>query len=315
MKPDAVLGGSPILVDASAATTYGMVEVPESYTETKIPKLNFANIDKILQKAKDNGLKMRGHTLVWHSQTPSWFFKTDYSASGSYVSKAIMQKRMENYIKQVMYHVYTNYSDVVYCWDVVNEAFDEDGTPREPGDNNTSNGKSCWVQTYGDNSFVRDAFTYARKYSTQYSPDFKVKLFYNDYNEYITDKMNAIYNMASELKQAQLIDGIGMQSHWATHYPTVDNVETAIKKYKELGLEIHLTEVDMTISSGYTVASQAQIYKNMMQMLMKYKENVSCVTFWGLSDDVSWRASQNPLIFKKNLQPKQAYYEIMSLVE
>ena len=121
MKPDALLGYSPSLITRDSAKNLGYY-VSGSFTESYVPKINFDTVDKVLKICYENGIGVRAHTLVWHSQTPDWFFRVGYSTKYGYVSQDQMNKRMEYYIKTVMNHVYTSkYGSCVYAWDVVNE--------------------------------------------------------------------------------------------------------------------------------------------------------------------------------------------------
>ena len=121
MKPDAMLGYQPSLIRQETAKEMGYY-VPSSMQETYVPKINFDTIDQVLKICYENGIGVRAHTLVWHSQTPDWFFRVGYSTNYGYVSESQMNNRMEYYIKSVMNHVYTSkYGSVVYTWDVVNE--------------------------------------------------------------------------------------------------------------------------------------------------------------------------------------------------
>ena len=153
-------------------------------TDTNV-LINEEILGKVLKLASDNGLKLRGHTLVWHSQTPEWFFHKDYNVDKSLVSKDVMRQRMESYIKKVLTYCQENYPGVVYAWDVVNEAVNDDGTMRT---------SSIWYKVYGDAGYVTDAFTFARKYA-----DKDVKLFLNDYNEYAAAKRDRIYQVVIDL--------------------------------------------------------------------------------------------------------------------
>lgn len=175
---------------------------------------------------------MRGHTLVWHSQSPEWVFKEGFNASGAYVNSATMDARMESYIKNLFNAIKTQYPGLnLYAYDVANECVSDDsnrtanyGGAREPG---YGNGKSPWVQIYGSNSFVEKAFTYARKYAPE-----GCDLYYNDYNEYWDHKRDCIYNMCKSLYEKGLLDGVGMQSHInadASGFSGTANYITAMK--------------------------------------------------------------------------------------
>ena len=156
-----------------------------------------------------------------------------------------MIARMENYIKNLMEALETQYPNVeFYAWDVVNEAFSESGTMRDAGSNNISPGQSAWVKVFGDDSFIDYALTFARKYAPE-----GCKLYYNDYNEYVPAKRDGIYKKCLELKEKGLIDGIGMQAHLDMSYPSVSLFKEALEKYASTGLEIQVTELDITQSN------------------------------------------------------------------
>ena len=177
MKPDSLLDGA-----ASEKSSDGM------------PEINTKKLDQILSRAKENNIPLRGHTLVWHNQTPDWFFSKDYEPSKGLADKDEMRKRMEAYIKKVLTYSQENYPGVVYAWDVVNEAMADEGGYRT---------KSHWYEIYGDESYIEDAFTFARKYA-----DPEVKLFYNDYNEYMPAKRGMITATVKKLKEKGIEDFI-----------------------------------------------------------------------------------------------------------
>lgn len=273
----------------------------------------------ILNFCRDNDIAVRGHVLVWHSQTPGWFFKEDYTTEGEWVDKDTMLSRMESYIKGVMEVLAEEYSDVnFYAWDVVNEAWLDDGTPRKGGmyDENANN--SGWTQVFGDNSFIPYAFEYARKYAPE-----GCKLYYNDFNEYMPQKVEAIVNMATELKEQGLIDGIGMQSHLdvrtgADAFPSVSVYNSALDKYAALGLDIQVTELDATIpkdTGDQYFDAQAEYYKGIMDSIIAHKDSISAVVFWGTTDDQSWRTTQSPLLFNADYTAKPAFYAIIEGID
>lgn len=302
LKPDFVL-------DKAATLAY----MEANGGDQTNPQISLTNAKALLNYCRDNNIPVRGHTLVWHSQTPDWFFKENFSDDGDWVSKEVMIQRMENYIKNVMEALAEQYPTVnFYAWDVVNEAWTDGGQPRTAGSNNTSNGNSAWVQVFGDNSFIEYAFKFAR----QYAPE-GCKLYYNDYNEYIDGKTNAICEMATDLKAKGLIDGIGMQSHLATNFPSAAQYKKALAKFATLGLDIQVTELDITTSdtSEAGLETQAQVYSDIMDALVEYSDSISAVVFWGVTDDQSWRASQLPLLFDKDFKAKPAYYSIVDGLE
>ncbi|HEX3022669.1 MAG TPA: endo-1,4-beta-xylanase [Lachnospiraceae bacterium] len=278
--------------------------------DEECPAINMGNADTALTFAKENGLGMRGHTLVWYSQTPRWLFTVGYDdkPDAPYVSREVMLSRMENYIRQVMEYVNTNYPGVIYAWDVVNEAI-----ATEDGEKNGLRIKNnYWYEVIGED-YIEMAFTYARKYA-----EHEQKLFYNDYGTYEKSKLFAIYKLVDELKGKGLIDGIGMQDHMQIGYPNILDYQYALKKYAELGLEIQITELDIDApdDTKETQAKLATRYKVILSLLQKYaregQAKITNVTFWGLTDDRSWlnRADKPsfPLLFDRNLKPKEAFF-------
>lgn len=277
------------------------------------PAVNFDRVKPILDFAKEANIPVRGHTLVWHSQTPRWFFTEGYSQSADapLVSKELMLKRMENYIKQVLEYTQTNYPDLIYCWDVVNEAIN----PGEGDENGLRVKDSLWYEVVGP-EFIEKAFEYARKYA---DPD--VKLFYNDYNTEEKGKLLHIKKLVKDLQEKDLIDGIGLQTHITIDNPSLVDVNTSIMEYGELGLEIHITELDMglTDNSEEELLRQAKRYKRFFTFMINLKENetanITNVTFWGLSDEISWLNKPSvpsyPLLFDKYLLQKPAFWGVI----
>lgn len=309
MKPDSVL-------DHEACLAYF-----EETGDDTTPQISFSAATPVLNYAKKNNIPVRIHTLVWHSQTPNWFFKEGYADDGAWVDKDKMLKRMENYIKAYFETLEELYPEIdFYACDVVNEAWLEDGNPRQPGEQvSGSYEKSAWVKVFGDNSFIEPAFTYARKYAPE-----GCKLYYNDYNEYMDGKLNKIIEMATDLKEKGLIDGIGMQSHLdarqslSASFPSPAMYKNALAKYAATGLDIQITELDATVpdkSGTQYFDVQAEYYSAIFDAIVEYKDYVSAVIFWGITDDISWRASQNPLIFDADFKAKPAYYSIIDDVE
>ncbi len=302
MKPDALLDYQTSSAD------------PKKYNLS--PAIRTANLERYLQYAKDHGMKVRFHTLVWHSQTPRWFFTENFSrdAKAPLVTKEILLKRMENYIRQVM-ECTSKYPDVIYAWDVVNEAVE----PNHNQKNGYRVSDSLWYQIAGE-EFVEKAFEYARKYSYD-----DAKLYYNDYNTYETSRTNAIYQIASKLKDKGLIDGIGMQSHILMNYPSLSSYETALRKFASLGLEINVTELDMhnTQNTDAAFQQQAERYAELFKLLVKLKKEgipITNVTFWGISDAHTWLTSLHkvtsyPLLFDGDFNPKLAFYKILEAVK
>ncbi|MDR0197469.1 MAG: endo-1,4-beta-xylanase [Oscillospiraceae bacterium] len=302
MKPQALL--SSVRITAAEAKKNGYV-IPDGFKETHVPTINFGKIDDFLKIAADNNLSVRFHTLVWHSQTPDWFFKADYNNSGSYVSKAVMDKRMEMYIKTVIRHVYEGpYGDTVYAWDVVNEHLH-------------NNGQGGWQKIYGDASYVASAFKYAHEELVSLKKRDTVSLFYNDYNTY--EKTAAIISLIGEInKKGKYCDGVGMQSHLDVGYPSVSKIGSTIDAFAKEGYEIQITELDVTLNGAYysgpkkSEADFAKYYGDLFKMLVEKKKggaNITGVTFWGIHDGVSWRGTYKPLLFSAPDKPKKDAFD------
>lgn len=276
---------------------------------------NWKDADSIAAFAKSNGLRLRGHTLVWHSQTPDWIFK---DSTGSTVSKEVLLQRMERHITDVV----TRYKDAVYAWDVVNEAIsDKSDEYLRP---------SPWLQICGE-EYIAKAFEWAHK------ADPKALLFYNDYNEISPVKRAKIIRLVKSLQQKGVpIHGVGLQGHWAVNEPSKTQLDSTLKELGSLGLQMQITELDISVypkehdaraqrpedkdtsfSNGREKAQMAQ-YKMCFDLFRKYKKELSGVTFWNISDRHSWLDNfpvQNrkdyPLLFDRNLQPKKAYFEVV----
>lgn len=277
------------------------------------PVISLASAREILDFCRDNDISVRGHVLVWHSQTPDWFFKEGFTDNGDWVSKDVMLQRMENYIRNVMTALAEEYPTVdFYAWDVVNEAWLDDGSHRTGGGQSENANYSGWVKVFGDNSFIEPAFEYARKYAPE-----GCKLYYNDFNEYMPGKTAAIVDMANDLKEKGLIDGIGMQSHLDVGFPSVSTYTQALKAFADTGLDIQITELDITTSdtSEAGFETQAEMYDGIIDACMEYSDSISAVVFWGTTDDKSWRADRCPLLFNADFTAKPAYYKIIEGLE
>ena len=334
-----ILNGSTVknsTITASVLKDYNSIEcenetkpdatlVQSQCSETNIG-VSLNNAASIMDFCVNNNIAMRGHTLVWHSQTPLWFFKENFNASGNWVSSAVMDQRMESYIKNMFAAIKTQYPDLnLYAYDVANECISDDsnrtannGGTREPGEN--ISGQSPWVQVYGSNAFVEKAFTYARKYAPE-----SCALYYNDYNEYWDHKRDAIYSMCKSLYEKGLLDGVGMQSHINANYDGFSGVSaytTAMKKFLSIGCDVQITELDITMENGkYTLQQQADKYKAIFQAAMDWNKNpssdgrVTAVCIWGPNDANTWIKTENtPLLYDTNHQPKLAYTTLTSMI-
>ncbi|WP_051437777.1 endo-1,4-beta-xylanase [Eubacterium xylanophilum] len=323
MKPDAILGSSITSISVAEAKKLGYV-VPSGYKETKVPKLNFDTVDKVLEICKNNNLRLRAHTLVWHSQTPSWFLSANYENKKA-ASKSVMNARMELYIKSYMKHVMDkeialngSAGSIVYAWDVVNEYLHSVNF----GNNFT------WGSVYGTEittkcEYVKRAFQFAYEELQAYKATDKVTLFYNDFNEYdVADKIVDLINYVNKGEKNKICGGIGMQSHVDVTYPGVSKYAEALKKFIATGLEVQITELDITTTFNDNTRTDKDQTKYALE-LMKAIANVqktrdvtktkgiTGITMWGLYDKISWRASDKPLFFKSLKMPKNSYYSLM----
>ncbi|MCQ2574342.1 MAG: endo-1,4-beta-xylanase [Treponema sp.] len=306
------------------------------------------NADKYLAKCKDLGIKMRGHVLVWYSQTPAEFFDKNYEATQSGytktpknpVDKATMTARQEWYIKTVLEHVKEwekeNSPDehVIYTWDVVNEAL-SDGAAA--GAYLRKDNNSNWAAIYGNENYeyIINAFRFANKYAPK-----DVLLAYNDYNEASGAKHQGYLKIIDEILAHQndselptRINIAGMQSHNQPDFPSLSDYEKAIKNFIEKGLDVQVTELDITGSakdSSYqtfnppTSNAQKSTYNAYFKLYLKYAKTaekahgVTGVTLWGINDENSWRASGEPLLFKKyngKYYAKDAYYGVIEAIK
>ena len=301
----------------------------ESLQPTK-GNYQFTTADNMVSFARENDMTVRGHALVWHRQTPEWVFT---GPDGTPRSEDDVLEIMTTHIGTVVNH----FKDRVAVWDVVNEAITDQGTLRsdnEPG----SDQSSLWYARTGTR-YIEEAFRAAHK------ADPSAKLFYNDYYNYLPKRREAIYELVKGLIERGIpIHGIGLQTHINTrpsvvpthqsYHQTIDNIERAIQRYASLGLEVQITELDMSVYVGgqkYTpdefftdeslpnavLAEQAERYKALFAMLRRNSDVISSVTFWGIADDNTWLSefdsgrSDFPLLFNKKHQPKPAFYAIM----
>jgi endo-1,4-beta-xylanase len=271
-------------------------------------KFVWDNADKIVNFAQENGMKVRGHTLCWHSQTGEWMFK---DAQGNQASKELALKRLEEHIKQVV----TRYKGKVYGWDVCNEVIDNSDDPSKVYR------ESLWYKICGD-EYISKAFQWAH----EADPD--AILFYNDYNTENPVKREKIYTMLKKMLDAGVpVNAIGLQAHWNINGPSQEAIKESIDKFSSLGLKVQFTELDVpvyfppndTIGKGFTPEKeqkQADEYKMAFNTFRENKNVITGVTFWNVSDKGSWldrRAGRKtyPLLFDENLKPKKVFWEVV----
>ena len=277
-------------------------------TEPRKGEFNWEGADRIADFCRENGIMLRGHCLMWHSQVGEWIYRDE---KGNLLPKEQFYANMKHHIQAVV----NRYKDVVYAWDVVNEAVADN--PVRPGQSPMR--QSPMFQIAGE-EFIYKAFEYAHE------ADPNALLFYNDYNEADPQKSQRIYDLVKRMKDAGVpVHGIGMQGHYNIYSPLASDVEAAIVKYAELVDHIHVTELDIRVNTemggqlNFSQGSQAAVssweqtlqqdqYESLFRVFRKHADVIDCVTFWNVSDRDSWLGVNNsPLLFDANYQPKRAY--------
>lgn len=263
---------------------------------------NWGPPDSLAAFATAHKMAMRGHTLVWHRQNPAWV------ANGEHTS-AQLASILQEHIKAVLGH----YAGKVYAWDVVNEAFNDDGPMRS----------TVWFDAPGiglkGTGYIEQALRWA------HAADPQALLFYNDYSaEWVNPKSDAIYKMAQDFKSRGVpLDGIGLQMHLTVNTQPLSGMEANIKRITDLGLQVQITELDvrLPIDTGgkpadAAPATQAQIYRDIVALCLKYPRCTAIQT-WGFTDKYSWvpgsfRGTGAALEFDAAYQPKPAYDAIQT---
>jgi len=263
---------------------------------------NYAPGNAIVNFANQNGMKVKGHTLVWHSQLPSWV--------SSLSTASDVRTVMLNHINSVM----GNYKGKIYAWDVVNEAWD---TPSKKGDGTATLRTSVFMNKLGK-GFIDEAFTAAR------AADPNALLIYNDYStEGMNDKSNAVYEMVKSMKERGIpIDGVGIQTHIGTpnDTPTAAEIKQNIDRIAALGLQIMISEMDVNGCDGYTADSMAKLYHDIVAACVS-QPKCTAITFWGISDANSWLnsfseagcngKSPSPLLWDNSYKKKATYTSVV----
>ena len=289
-------------------------------------KYDFKQADKFVNLAEENDMYVVGHVLIWHSQTPGWVF---YNEDSSKVSRDVLIQRMKEHIHTVV----GRYKGRVDCWDVVNEAVDDNGNLRD----------NIWAQIIGKD-YVQLAFKFAR----EADPD--AELIYNDFSMPSPVKRDGVIRLIKEIQgNGVKVDGIGLQAHYHLDYPDLRQLEKSIVKFSELGVKVMITELDINIlpfpdellgeadvridmekRAGYDPYTKelpdsmqqalTNRYVDFFKLFIKHKDKISRVTVWGIHDAQSWLnywpiddRTNYPLLFDRNYQAKPAYEAIISL--
>jgi endo-1,4-beta-xylanase len=298
-------------------------------------KVDFSGADAFIDFARQNNMFTVAHTLVWHNQTPDWFFTNSKNEPNT---SSEQLEQMRKHIELVA----GRYKNKVDAWDVVNEVIADDGSYRP----------TVWVNRVGDgDTMVKAAF----KYAQQYSPN--TELYYNDFNAWRPEKRDGIIRMIKMLqKEGIRIDGIGIQAHWGLNFPKMQYIEQAIDAYAALGIKVMITELDIDVlpltkegqitgtdmmkpqfqleefetyldpyKNGLPSDVEAQLnarYKALFELFYAKRDKIDRVTFWGLHDGMSWKndypipnRTNYPLLWDRNLNPKPVIKTIAEVVQ
>lgn len=267
-------------------------------------QFTFEKADQLAAFAKENGMRMRGHTLVWHNQTPDWVYQE--------ADRETLLQRMKDHITTVM----KRYKGTIFCWDVVNEAVTDEGPELYR--------PTKWLEIIGED-YIEKAFEFAH----EADPD--ALLFYNDYNESSPEKREKIYKLVKSLVDKGVpIHGVGLQAHWNLVNPRLEDIRIAIERYASLGLKLHLTELDVSVfnfedkrtdltePTHKMLDLQAERYQQIFQLLREYRNHITSVTFWGAADDYTWlsdfpvKGRKNwPFLFDENHQAKESFWKVV----
>lgn len=348
LKPDALFNYQ---IDGNSVPTKTITFEGE---ELQVPVVNDAGdsldfsradamADKILEwnnAHPDQKIRIRGHVLVWHSQTQEWFFHENYDITKPYVNKETMNRRLEWFISSVFDHYFGEaangkYDGLFYGWDVVNEAvigntYRTDKVSAAESLSEIRHGNnSSWWHVYESNEFIINAFKYANKYAPA-----NVELYYNDFGETDNTKCEGIVKLIKDVKSAEgtRLDAFGMQAHYNVDGFSAAQFKSVAKKYAAAAGKVQLTELDFKASSTYdgTAATKeseytkmAYCHKNLYEAIKALKKegtNVSGLTVWGVIEPNSWLHSQSdlgggasgsaqcPLLFDGNYKAKPAYW-------
>jgi endo-1,4-beta-xylanase len=295
---------------------------------------DFKAADDFVAFGQKNNMFIVGHTLIWHNQTPAWFFQ---DSNGNPNTPEAQIERLRQHIETVA----GRYAGKVQAWDVVNEVIDNDGSYRS---------ETAWVKSVGNgDELVKNAF----KYASEYAPN--TELYYNDFNAWRPEKRDGIMRMVRMLKKENIrIDGIGIQGHWGLNYPKTEYIEAAIDSFASLGVKVMITELDVDVlpltkegqiigtgmlhpqfqleefktyldpyQHGLPVEQQealAKRYAQLFEIFYRKRDKIDRVTVWGLHDGMSWKndypifgRTNYPLLYDRKKQPKPALNAILNI--
>jgi len=300
---------------ATVAKEFNMI-VPENHLKWSFvhPEKNlydFSGADKIVKFARKKGMKVRGHTLVWHHSIPDWL--VSFCDNPEDAKVPFLKNELESILRDHIKTVVKRYKGKIQYWDVVNEVFSENPNSGELR-------KTFWYNILGKD-YIEKAFRWAHE------ADEKSKLFINDTNiAERNPKSDALYEMIKDLKSKGVpIEGIGFQLHLETDKkPNFDSIEANVTRFIDLGLEVQFTETDVAIVgevTGENLELQAEIYRDIINLTLKYPEITAFIT-WGVTDKYSWLSSYaaevlhsktpygSGLLFDEHYERKPAYYAV-----
>lgn len=315
MSPGNWMKSAYIVDIAGSASAYAAASTQaekDSIDVHPIVKFN-GNIVAQLNWAKRQGFTFRGHTLVWHNQTPGTaFFRSGYTTTGARLTKDKMKERLENYIEEVIRLLHEGWPGLLSAYDVVNEAIDDNtGAVRTTGNE--------WYTTFGDSTYIMDAFEFARKYTQLYGEN-QIRLYYNDYNTENPKKADGIVRLLTPIFQAGYLDGIGMQEHNNLSSPvSAQSFIDSYNKFFPICNEMAVTELDVATGistpSNAVLANQANEYGMLFKCFVErsYKSGrgkIINVSKDGLNDAWTFQANQSSSLWDSKDQCKPAFYAV-----
>ena len=335
LSTDQVTGAEPAALELAGRqfntiTPENLLKWAEVHPEPD--EYNFEPADQYVEWGEKHGMFIVGHTLVWHNQTPAWAFRGEGD-------KPLDRETALKRIKEHNDAVVGRYKGRVHGWDVVNEAIDEQGHLRTGAVGPPGRRGEPWHAAIGDD-YIEKAFEYA------HAADPDAELYYNDFNEWYPEKIEAISKLVRSLQAKGIrIDGIGLQGHWGVDYPQLEEIDHMLTEYSKLGVKLMITELDMNVvpqpgqGTGADVTERidpakalnpypdglpdekqrelAQRYADIFRLFVKHKEAIDRVTFWGVHDGQSWlnyfpvARTSYPLLFDRKLKPKPAFEAVV----